>query len=94
MIIAIAASESSLDYSVKHPDSITRGIGGIKTIHKTKAKLNSLMAIEEVWENYLTISNGDKRKALKLYKGTKRNFKSFNRTWALYTKAKKVIKAH
>ena len=90
MVLALAFTESSFRYDVKHPDKLTKGVGGIKVFHKTVNDINSLPAIEEVWVKYLTQAKGDKRKALKLYKGTKKNLKSFNKTWAIYTKLKEI----
>ena len=90
MVLALAFTESSFRYDVKHPDNYTLGIGGLKPFHKTLNDINSLLAVEEVWVKYLTITKGDKRKALKLYKGTKKNLKSFNKTWAIYTKLKEI----
>jgi len=90
MVLALGFTESSFNFNVKHPDKLTKGLGGIKVFHKTVNDINSLLAIEEVWVKYLTQVKGDKRKALKLYKGTKKNFKSFNKTWTIYTKLKEI----
>lgn len=84
MVLAIAWTESRLNYDVKHPDSMTLGTGGIKKYHKTIANINSLKAIEEVWIKYLRKHKGNVNKALMAYKGTVRNFKSFNKTIKIY----------
>ena len=89
-MLAIALTESRLNYDVKHPDRMTIGIGGIKKYHKTIANINSLKAIEEVWIKYLIKHKGNVKKALMSYKGTKNNMKSFNKTWKIYRRLKNV----
>ena len=87
IVLAIAFSESSLNYNVKHPDRLTHGIGGIKTgIHKLKHNANSLLGIEELWVRLMKANKGNFTKSLKMYKGTVRNYKSFNITMNLYRK--------
>ena len=89
-MLAIALTESRLNYYVKHKDSMTIGIGGLKKYHKTIAPINSLMALEEVWIKYLRKHKGNINKALMSYKGTVRNFKSFNKTIKIYRRLKNV----
>ena len=48
------------------------------------------MAIEQVWKQCLELHKGNFHKALKHYKGTVTNYKSYNRTLAVYYKLKKV----
>ena len=88
MVLAIGYTESGLNYNIKHPDKNTIGIGGIKRLHKTIARINSLEAIEEVYLKYLRICKGNNKKALQSYKGTKNNMKSFNKTWKIYKRIK------
>ena len=90
MVLSIALTESRLNYDVKHPDSMTIGIGGIKKYHRTIANINSLKALEEVWIKYLRKHKGNVNKALMSYKGTVRNFKSFNKTIKIYRRLKDV----
>ena len=91
MVLAIAFSESSLDYEVSHPTKDLYGIGGIKRkFHKTAFKSNSLMAIEEVFLKYLAIAKGDHSLALKMYKGTVTNYKSYNITIKLYNRLNRL----
>ena len=84
MVLAIARTETNMDYHIKHPDKSTIGIGGIKKLHKTIAPINSLMAIEEVYIKYLNKYKGNNKKALMAYKGTVKNKKSFIKTWKIY----------
>ena len=84
MVLAIARTETNMDYHIKHQDKSTIGIGGIKKLHKTIAPINSLMAIEEVYIKYLNKYNGNNKKALMAYKGTIKNKKSFIKTWKIY----------
>lgn len=89
--MAIAFSESSLSYTPHHNDKDTIGIGGIKAkFYSIDAPINSLLAIEQVWVSLLCRYNGDFRKALKAYKGTINNYKSYNITMALYNRIHKV----
>ena len=91
MVLAIAFSESSLDYDVSHPTKDLHGIGGIKRkLHKTKNDPNSLMGIEEVFLGYLHNAKGNRSKALKDYKGTVKNFKSYNITIKLYNRLNRL----
>lgn len=75
MIIALAYTESSLDYKAKHKGSKAVGICGvIPKFHKELLKenntpINSLRACEVVYNYYLELNNGNKIKALKNYKG-------------------------
>jgi len=74
-VIALAFTESSLNYRVKHDKDIAQGICGVvPRFHKglleeNNAKLNSLKACEVVYNYYLELNNGNKIKALKDYKG-------------------------
>ena len=74
-MIALAFTESSLNYRVKHDKNIAQGICGVvPKFHKellegNNVKLNSLKACEVVYNYYLELNNGNKIKALKDYKG-------------------------
>jgi hypothetical protein len=83
--------ETRLSYIVKHSDPFTEGICGIKPkFHETTNETNSLLAGEEIWNTYLKQSNNNPYKALKLYKGTKSNLTSYNRTLAIYNRLKGI----
>lgn len=75
MILALAFTESSLDYNVKHKDDIAKGICGIvpkyhkELLDEHNVKVNSLKACEVVYNYYLELNNGNKIKTLKDYKG-------------------------
>ena len=84
IVLAIAYTESSLDYSVKHPTDDLSGVGGFKSYWKTHCKKlgitpNSLQCIESV---YLTLveETGSEYKALCKYKGAVENLTSVRRT--------------
>lgn len=89
--LGIGFSESRLKYAVTHPTSDLTGIGGIKPgywsklLAKRHIKVNSLQAIDTV---YVALLNETKctKEALKIYKGTGKNTKSFYITQA-YIKA-------
>ena len=67
---------------------MTIGIGGIKKYHKTIANINSIQALEEVYLVYLRKHKGDMRKAVKAYKGTVKNYTSYNRVMKVYKRLK------
>lgn len=90
--MALAFSESSFNYNVNHPDSLTIGIGGIKNHFYDLKNPNSLMAIEHIWLKCMELHNNDFHKALKHYKGTVKNYKSYNITLALYYRIVKHYK--
>lgn len=77
MIIALAFTESSLNYNVKHKGDRAKGICGIipeyhKDLLDSKSiDLNSIQACEEVLNYYLYIHKGNLVKALVDYKGVK-----------------------
>ena len=74
-MIALAFTESSLNYRVKHDNNIAQGICGVvpkfhkELLEENNVKLNSLKACEVVYNYYLELNNGNKIKALKDYKG-------------------------
>lgn len=80
--LGIGFSESHLKYSVNHPTSDLSGIGGIKPgywgryLAKKKIDVNSLQAIDAVYTAMLAETK-DRVSALKYYKGTGKNTKSF-----------------
>ena len=73
--MALAFTESSLDYKVKHKLSGVIGVCGIYKRHwhdlliENDIKVNSLKACEVVYNELLEQNNNNKRKALKKYKG-------------------------
>lgn len=75
MVLALAFTESSLNYNVKHKGNRAIGVCGIipvfhkKILSEYKVKINSLRACEVVYNYYLELNNGDKLKALIDYKG-------------------------
>lgn len=75
MVLALAFTESSLDYNAKHKNDIAVGICGIvPKFHKElldsyNVPINSLKACEVVYNYYLEINKGNKIKSLISYKG-------------------------
>jgi len=73
--LALAFTESSLNYDVKHKKDIAKGICGvIPKFHKDKLDelsidINSLRACEAIYIDYLEQYKGNKVKALVEYKG-------------------------
>lgn len=73
--MALAFTESSLNYNVKHKGNVAKGICGIiPTYHKdlleeNNVRINSLKACEVVLASYLEENKGDLIKSLKDYKG-------------------------
>lgn len=61
----------------------------MKKINKVKHP-NSLMGIEEYWLECLRLKNGDFHKALKHYKGSVKNLKSYYITLRLYSRIKDI----
>lgn len=92
MVVAIAYSESRCSKTVKHPDSNTKGIGGIKTLWQLECEPNSLMAIEEVIENIREANPSfTDFEVIKFYKGAKSNLGSTNTTYELFTALKRIL---
>lgn len=75
MVLALAFTESSLDYNAKHKNDVAVGICGVipkfhqELLDKNNVYINSLKACEVVYNYYLELNNGNKIKALKSYKG-------------------------
>lgn len=71
----LAFSESSLRYDIKHPKKSIVGICGIDKnywadeLRENGIKINSLSACEYVLNYYLEQNSGNKKKALRGYKG-------------------------
>ena len=71
----LAFSESSLRYDAKHSKKSVIGICGIDKVfwadelRENGIKINSLSACEYVLNYYLEQNSGDKKKALREYKG-------------------------
>ena len=71
----LAFSESSLRYDVKHSKKSVIGICGIDKVfwadelRENGIKINSLKSCEYVLNYYLEQNSGDKKKALREYKG-------------------------
>lgn len=89
MVVAIAITESTLDYNTKHKINSIKGICGIDTkfwkeeLKENNIKVNSLQSCLYVYEVYYNQTN-NKAKAIKLYKG----IRSKDNYWII----KKVIK--
>ena len=77
----MAFSESSLRYDVKHSKKSVSGICGIDKVFwadelkENGIKINSLKSCEYVLNYYLEQNSGDKKAALRMYKGTIKNKK-------------------
>lgn len=75
LILALAFTESSLNYKVKHKNDVAKGICGVvpkfhkELLKENNVKINSLKACEVVYNYYLELNNGNKIAALKDYKG-------------------------
>lgn len=78
-MIALAFTESSLNYKVKHSRDIAQGICGVvpkfhkELLKENNVKLNSLKSCEVVYNYYLELNNGNKVAAIRDYKGIKSN---------------------
>ena len=91
IVMAIAMTESSCNYNVKHPDTDTKGIGGIKQSQWTlKSNINSLGAIEEVVE-VLESRGLNEWQVIRAYKGGVTNLKSTQQCWDLYLRLNRII---
>ena len=78
IVLAIAFTESSLRYDVKHNEKWTVGIGGIRPnfypdLFEDGLNPNSLLAIEKVYLSLMNKFDNDKVSVLKHYKGIKSN---------------------
>lgn len=76
IVLAIAFTESSLRYDVKHNEKWTIGIGGIRPnfypdLFENGLNPNSLLAIEKVYLSLMDKFDNDKVSVLKHYKGIK-----------------------
>lgn len=77
----LAFSESSLRYDVKHSKESVFGICGIdkvfwaEELKENGIKINSLKSCEYVLNYYLEQNSGDKKAALRMYKGIIKNKK-------------------
>ena len=76
IVLAIAFTESSLRYDVKHNEKWTVGIGGIRPnfypdLFEDGLNPNSLLAIEKVYLSLMDKFANDKVSVLKHYKGIK-----------------------
>ena len=88
--LGIGYSETNINFNAKHPTPDLFGVGGLKKhwlkeLNKKGIPINSLRAIDEVYSIYIKNSK-TKDIALKGYKGTINNKKSFYRTKALIKK--------
>jgi hypothetical protein len=91
LVIAIAMTESCCDYTVKHPDKNTVGVGGIKpSVWKLQCNVNSLMAIDEIITQ-LEDKGYTPYEVIKHYKGAKKNFKSTDKCYDLYLRLKGIL---
>lgn len=77
----LAFSESSLRYDAKHSKKSVVGICGIDKVfwadelRENGIKINSLKSCEYVLNYYLEQNSGDKKAALRMYKGVIKNGK-------------------
>lgn len=77
-MVAIAFTESSLDYNAKHEIKEVKGICGINTVFwkdelkNSGIKINSLNSCLYVYEYYFNKTK-NKHKAIRLYKGIESN---------------------
>lgn len=75
LVLALAFTESSLNYKVKHDKDIAQGICGVvpkfhkELLEENNVKLNSLKACEIIYNYYLELNDGNKVAAIKAYKG-------------------------
>jgi hypothetical protein len=91
LVIAIAMTESCCDYTVKHPDKNTVGVGGIKpSVWKLQCNVNSLIAIDEIITQ-LEDKGYTPYDVIKHYKGAKINMKSTEQCYDLYRRLKNII---
>jgi hypothetical protein len=91
LVIAIAMTESYSNYSVKHPDKNTKGIGGIKPSQWClKSNINSLKAIDEIITQLESIGYTP-YEVIKHYKGAKTNMKSTEQCYDLYLRLKNIL---
>ena len=91
LVMAIAMTESSCRYDVKHPDKDTKGIGGIKQSQwSLKSNINSLRAIEEVVE-VLESRGLNEWQIIKFYKGGVTNLKSTQQCWDWYKRLDGIL---
>ena len=91
-MLSIALTESNCRYDVKHTDSKTCGIGGIKRLFWQdvlgNTNANSLKAIELVINHLISKNNGSIYHAIRDYKGGVTNLDTTNRCFSLYKKLK------
>ena len=73
----MAFTESNFNFNVNHPDTEIVGVGGIKKKFYDIDNTNSLRAIEQAWLACMKLHNNDFHKALKHYKGSVKNLKSY-----------------
>ena len=86
----MAFTESSFNFKATHPDSEIVGIGGIKNKFYGISNPNSLIAIEQAWLACMKLHNNDFHKALKHYKGSVKNLKSYYKTLKAYNRIKGI----
>ena len=93
-MLAIALTESGINYEAKHSDSKTIGIGGIKGLFWADllgdVSPNSLEAIDIIISHLIEKNNGSIYEAIKDYKGADKNLVSTNKCWNLYKKMEKM----
>jgi predicted nucleotidyltransferase len=88
--LALAHTESNLNYDVKHygtHDKTTKGIGGIKTLWSDVIKdadINSLEATSLVLDHLLERYDGNLTLALKHYKGAVNNMTPVDKVLKIY----------
>lgn len=91
LVMAIAMTESSCNYNIKHPDTHTKGIGGIKeNMWTLRSNINSLKAIEEIVE-VLEKKYDNKYTIIRIYKGGITNLKSTQQCWDLYLRLDGIL---
>ena len=92
-MLAIALTESNVNYNAKHQDGFTIGIGGIKSIFwadlLSNVNPNSLEAIDIIISHLIDKNDGNIYQAIKDYKGADKNMKTTDKCWNLYKQLEK-----
>ena len=93
LVLAIAITESGINYEAKHPDCQTFGIGGIKNLFWSDllgdVNPNSFEAIDIIISYLIDKNNGNIYEAIKDYKGADKNLSTTNKCYSLYKQLKK-----
>ena len=94
LVLAIALTESNVNYNAKHQDVFTIGIGGIKSIFWSdllgNVNPNSLEAIDIIITYLIDKNNGNIYRAIADYKGADKNLSTTNKCWKLYKQLEKM----